>query len=374
MTKIFPKSFHLQWHLTEKCNLRCKHCYQEPIFLKQEIKTKEALKILDNFITQINQWKLSKNAVKISFTGGEPLLKKDLFQLLQKCQENHSLFQYGILTNGTLLTKSLISKIKDYDIDYMQISLEGMQEVNDSIRGKGVFEKAVLGAKIAKNNGINVNFAMTVTSLNINEVPKIIALSKEIGIPLGIRRCVPCGSGKKIKDLSLSPQKLKLFWHYILKVKNNFWRPISLGCEDGILAQDFSSYIPGECSAGYASFTVLPNADVYPCRRLPIYAGNLIKESFAKIYQDSKALRELRNMNNINDVCYACPHNNTCHGGAKCMAFSFFGDTSSPDSHCWRLFKLLPNQKLAWKNSVQERPERLNTRWIKINNDDEASD
>jgi len=373
MTKVFPKGFHLQWHLTEKCNLRCSHCYQEPGFLKQEIKTTDSLIILDNFISQVNQWKLSRNTVKISFTGGEPLLKKDFFKLLQKCQQNHSLFQYGILTNGTLLTKSLISEIKDYNIDYMQISLEGMEEVNDRIRGKGVFKKAVLAAKMAKNSGININFAMTVTNLNINEVPKMIALSKEIGVPLGIRRCVPCGSGKEIKDFSLSPQKIKLLWHYILKAKNNFWSHISLGCEDGILMQDFSSYIPGGCSAGYLSLTILPNADVYPCRRLPIYVGNLMTKSFAKIYQDSKALIKLRNMNNINDVCYACYHNNTCRGGAKCMAFSFFGDTSAPDPHCWRLFKLLPSQKLVWRNSVQERSEKLNTKWAIISNNDEAS-
>ena len=98
-----------------------------------------------------------------------------------------------------------------------------------------------------------------------------------------------------------------------------------------------------------------------------------MKESFAEIYQNSKALIELRNMNNINDVCYACPHNNTCRGGAKCMAFSFFGDMSAPDPQCWRLFNFLPNPKLAWKNSAKERSEKLNTKWVKISNNDEAS-
>ncbi len=371
MTRFNPRSFHLQWHLTERCNLRCKHCYQEANLLKQEIETEEVLRILDDFTVQIRKWELPKDAARISLTGGEPLLKEDFFKILEKCRDNHSLFRYGILTNGTLLTKSLISKISDHGVDYVQISLEGIGDVNDEIRGKGVFKKAIAAAEMVKERGIDTAFSMTVTKFNLHDVPNMIALSKEMGISLGIRRCVPCGSGREMKESLLSPREVRSLWHYTLKARSNFWENIGLGCEDGMLTQDIPSYMPGECSAGYASFSILPNADVYPCRRLPIYSGNLMEESFDEIYQNSEALRELRDLNNINDVCHSCPHDESCHGGAKCMAFSFFGDALAPDPQCWRLFNLLPDSKLVWKNGAKERVEKLNTKWIKIDGDSE---
>ncbi len=360
-----PASFHLQWHVTERCNLRCTHCYQDPKLLKEEIKNEDLFNILDGFASQIKEWGIPKGSTRVSLTGGEPLAKEGIFDLIKMCQRYKDVFHYGILTNGILLNKNMVSNLKGLGVDYLQISLEGMEEVNDSIRGKGVFKKAVEAAKMVKESGISTNFSMTVTKVNLNEVPKVIKLSKEIGIGLGIRRCVPCGSGKKMEKDLLLPRDVRLLWHYLLKAKRSFWNPISIGCEDGMMVQDIPSHISGDCSAGYASFTVLPNADVYPCRRLPIFSGNLLKNSFKEIYEESEPLKELRNLNNINDVCHSCSYGDNCHGGAKCMAFSYFGDASAPDPQCWRLFKPLPDKSIKWKNSSKKRPEKLNTKWIR---------
>ncbi len=364
MFSFKPKSFHFQWHITERCNLRCKHCYQDPSFLKQEVSTQELIKILEDFIKQIKEWNLPKERVRISFTGGEPFIRKDFFKLLNRCYQNRSKFRYGILTNGTLLNKEIIKKLKSLKVDYVQISLEGTEKVNDSVRGKGVFKKAVKAMKLLKNEGMATNFSMTVSRVNLKEVPRLVSLSKKLGTILAVRRCVPCGSGKALKDSLLTPKEVRSLWHYILKTKKTLESQIGLGCEDGMLVQDFSDYRPGECSAGYVSFTVLPNGDVYPCRRLPIWSGNLLKQSFETIYYNSKPLQELRNRNNINDVCYFCSHYEKCHGGAKCIAFSYFGDASSPDPQCWRLFEKLPDSKLKWRNSVRRRRESLNPRYI----------
>ena len=77
MVEFKPRSFHLQWHITERCNLRCRHCYQDPAFLKEEVGTKELIKILEDFIGQIKAWNLPKETVRISLTGGEPFVRKD---------------------------------------------------------------------------------------------------------------------------------------------------------------------------------------------------------------------------------------------------------------------------------------------------------
>ena len=364
MIKFKPKSFHFQWHITERCNLRCKHCYQDPSFLKQEVSTKELFRVLEDFIRQIKAWDLPKERVRISFTGGEPFIRKDFFALLEKCHQNRSKFRYGILTNGTLLDKTVIKRLKKLKVDYVQISLEGTEKINDSIRGRGVFKKAIRAMKLLKDNDMATNFSMTVSRVNLKEVPKVVNLSKKLGVSLGIRRCVPCGSGRELKDSLLTPKEVSSLWHYILKTRQTLSSQIGLGREDGMLVQDVPGYRSGDCSAGYISFGVLPNGDVYPCRRLPIWSGNLLKQSFRAIYYNSKPLQRLRNMNNINDVCYNCPHFEKCHGGAKCIAFSYFGEASSPDPQCWRLFEELPNSKLKWRNSGRKKKEILSSRYI----------
>lgn len=365
MKKFKPKSFHLQWHITERCNLRCKHCYQDSLRLKEELGTQELFDILEVFIAQIRKWEIPSEFVRISITGGEPLVRRDFFDLLKKCYQNRSFFRYGILTNGTLLNKENVEKLKKLKVNYIQISLEGMEKINDYIRGEGVFKKIINAVKLLKNAEMELNFSMTVTKLNLKEVPKIINLSKELGVGLGIRRLVPWGRGKQLKSLILEPGEIRALWHYIFEAKQNFYHRIGLGCEDGILVQDFPGYQTTGCSAGYLSFTVLPNGDVYPCRRLPLFCGNLLKKSFEYIYYNSETLKKLRNQNNINDVCFLCPFYDRCQGGAKCVSFAYFKDFSSPDPQCWRLFEKLPEPELKWKNNWQKRKEKLNPRWIK---------
>lgn len=363
MTNFRPKSFHLQWHITERCNLHCKHCYQDPLLIKSELEIGSLIKILENFIKQIKVWQLPKKAVRISLTGGEPLIRKDFFELLRKCYQNRDKFHYGVLTNGIFLDKKKVEELKELKVDYVQISLEGMEKTNDYLRGKGVFKKVLEGIESLKKENIEANLSMTVSRVNLMDVPAVINLSRRLGVPLGIRRLVPYGRGSMLKKFILSPREVEKLWSYIQKLKQNLGTEIGLGCEDGMLVQDSPLYNPGECSAGYLSFTVLPNADVYPCRRLPILVGNLLRESFETIY-NSKKLRSLRNLHNINDVCYSCPHFERCRGGAKCMAFSYFKDVAAPDPQCWRLFgNGLADPELKWKNSVKKREERLNFKW-----------
>lgn len=368
MFKFGPKSFHLQWHITERCNLRCRHCYQDPVLIKKELDIDDLSKILENFIKQIKIWKLPKETVRISFTGGEPLVKKGFLKLLEKCYQNRDKFYYGVLTNGIFLDEKTVKEFKKLKVDYVQISLEGMEETNDYLRGKGVFKKVIEGIELLKSKNIDANLSMTVSRVNLKDVPAVINLSRRLGAPLGMRRLVPFGRGKMLKKFILTPEEVRKLWNYIERLKQSLGSKIGLGCEDGMLVQDFPQYRSGECSAGYISFTVLPNADVYPCRRLPILAGNLLKESFEAVY-NSKSLRELRNLHNINDVCYSCFHFAKCRGGAKCLAFSYFQDTSAPDPQCWRLFgKELAEPGLKWRNDVGGREELLNFRWMRFDN------
>ena len=360
-----PRSFHLQWHITERCNLHCKHCYIDSSLFKKELSLENLQIILKNYFNQLKIWNLSKKESRISFTGGEPFLRKDFFDLLELCYKNKQITDYGILSNGTLLTEKIVSRLKDLNVRYFQVSLEGPKTINDNIRGTGTFDKIVHSIKLLKEKEIPVYVSMTVSRLNYRYVPFIVRLSQKLKIDfLSIRQVVPFGRGEQFKKLVLSPQETKNLFDYFLKIKKRVKINIGVGCEDGILAQRMH-YEPKGCSAGYTSMTILPNGDVYPCRRLPLFSGNLLKQSFREIYYNSKVFKDIRNLNNISETCASCPFVDQCNGGAKCINYAYFKNVFYPSPQCWRLFDELPDRKSSYKKAFKGKIKRLNEKMIK---------
>ena len=344
-----PDSFHLQWHITERCNLTCKHCYFDEKFLKNELSLNELFKILEDYIELLKKWKLSREASRISITGGEPIVREDSFELLKKCYKNRKKTRYGILTNGLLLNNEKVARFKELKIDYVQVSLEGMEKKNDQIRGKGTFRKILKAVRLLVKNKINTDISVTVTKQNLRDIPLLVELAKKLRVnSLGLRRFIPLGRGEEMKKLMLSAQETKELYLYIMKINRKLVDQklklnVGIGCEDGILAQE--RYKVNTCVAGYSSLTILPNGDVYPCRRLPIYVGNVLKQSLEEIFYKSKELKKLRNPKNINIRCQNCIYFNKCQGGAKCVSYGYWKDSYLqdpqflPDPQCWQLFK-----------------------------------
>ena len=344
-----PNSFHLQWHITERCNLACKHCYFDEKFLKNELSLNKLFKVLDDYMKLLKKWKLPREASRISITGGEPLLRDDFFEFLEKCRQNRKKTRYGILTNGILLNDEKVAKLKRFKIDYTQVSLEGMEKKNDEIRGKGTFKKIVKAIELLVKNDINIGISVTMTKQNLRDIPLLIKLAEKLKVNgLGLRRFIPIGRGEEMRKLMLSPQETRKLYISLLKTNKKLMSrksklSIGIGCEDGILAQE--GYKVNACVAGYSSLTILPNGDVYPCRRLPIYAGNVLKQSLEEIFYKSKELRKLRNPGNINIRCQNCPYFDECLGGAKCVSYGYWKDSYLenpqflPDPQCWGLFK-----------------------------------
>ena len=135
------KRFVLQWHLSENCNLKCLHCYQEnhkPIQLKYE----QLVNIYNQFKQLLQNEKLKGH---INITGGEPLCNPHMFKILDLIEQDKELISFSILTNGTLITEDIAKKIKRYNTYYVQVSLEGGKKTNDYIRGSGTYEKIAKG-------------------------------------------------------------------------------------------------------------------------------------------------------------------------------------------------------------------------------------
>ncbi|MCK4347804.1 MAG: radical SAM protein, partial [Thermoplasmatales archaeon] len=203
------------WDVTYACNLKCKHCYTNAgVPLENELTTEEAKNAID---------KLDRVSVPIiAFSGGEPLVRKDLLELAKYAHDKG--IYVAVATNGTLITKRKAREMKEAGIQFTQISLDGASaETHDNFRGiDGVYEKTIRGVKNCVNEGFFVNIATTATKYNFNEVPKIMDLCEELGVDWFMAyNFVPTGRGKFISENDLTPvereQVLKDLWE---KLKN----------------------------------------------------------------------------------------------------------------------------------------------------------
>ncbi|MCK5023250.1 MAG: radical SAM protein [Candidatus Aenigmarchaeota archaeon] len=347
-----PKSFHLQWHITERCNFNCKHCYKEKEF--KELDLNNLISVLHQYIEMIKIWELDKNkrSVKLSITGGEPFLRNDFFDLIEKINENREIFtSVVIMSNGSFITKSIVKKLKDYNISGVQISLEGTEDINDKIRGKGSFKKAVKAIKILMKEKISVGVSVTVHKENYKDFENLLKFLIDIGVKsIGISRFVPVCKTETVE--MLEPYELKEFYSFVMNKKNELAKDginISTHCSDSLFFIENEKYDTHGCSAGYDSLSILPNGDVVPCRRLPIKVGNILEKSLFDIWYSSKKLESIRNKGNI-VKCSDCELFSKCFGGARCVAYGHFNDCFAPDPQCWKLFNSIIKKSNFKKN------------------------
>ena len=355
-----PNMCHLQWHITNRCNWNCKHCYQNGEYLNKELGTEELFHVLDQYIDLLKLWEI-KGVIQV--TGGEPFMRKDLFQLLEKIHQNKEIIPTTVLmTNGSFITKEVARKLKELGIQ-VQISLEGMERVNDKIRGKGAFEKTTKAAKILVEEGVITIISFTSNKMNYKDFPGVVELGKQIGARVvWTDRLVPYGRGKQMEKYMLEPLELKEFYENICHISKKIK-------EDGnklivhthrsmfFLTDESEAQNPYICSAGEIALIVMPNGDVFPCRRLPIVVGNAMRQNLFEIYYSNEFLWKLRDMNEINKLCRKCEHFEKCMGGARCIAYGYCGDPFAPDPQCWVAFKELPTAENleAYKADDKER-------------------
>lgn len=326
------KKFVLQWHLSENCNLKCLHCYQEkhkPIQLKYE-------QIKDIY----NQYKelLKKTKMKghINITGGEPLCNPYLFKILDLIKEDSENITFSILTNGTLINEKIAKKIKSYNPYYVQVSLEGGKKTNDYIRGKGTYQKISEGIINLKKEDIFTSISFTATKLNYREFPKVVKYARKHKVNnVWSDRYIPLGDGED-KDLALDLTETREYLEIMNRERNKLINKkgnvTSISMYRALQFQMTNDFAYG-CTAGDTLLTVMENGDLVPCRRMPIIIGNLLKENMYELYKNSKILQQLR-QKKVPDECSKCEHSEMCRGGLKCLTYAIYKDLNHKDIGC----------------------------------------
>jgi len=345
--------FNFQWHITEKCNLRCTHCYQEDYSSAGEMCFEELRFVADKLIQTLSKW---NKKGKIAITGGEPFVKNELFPLLEYLNESPQIANMYILSNGTLIDEKICKEIGNIKkVSRVQISLDGASaRTHNAIRGEGTFEKAIEAIKLLSSQsdyGIKVNLMFTLQKCNKEDIPALfdLAIEKKINSLL-VERFVPCGSGKQIESEMLSSHELQEVFQYmsdradleydkgnrLMVVKQRpLWINIDLEKANVNAKIPLHKQVGGICSIGFDNLTILHDGTILPCRRLNIPLGNLKHDTLFDIWYTSEVLWDKRNKGNLKGKCNSCELIPLC-SGCRAMAYACTGDYLGEDTQCWK--------------------------------------
>jgi radical SAM protein with 4Fe4S-binding SPASM domain len=326
----------LQWHLSDRCNLRCAHCYQE-----QFRETSRGLdgwrELLDRFLTYLHGTG-GKAAIAghINVTGGEPFALVEFPALMEIFVRHRRNFDFGILSNGTLVDRPLARQVKSWDARFVQISIEGGQATHDRIRGPGSHERAVAGLRALAAERVPTLIAFTAQRANWREFPAVAALAKEVGARrVWADRLIP--SGQADREQVLDAGETRAFMQLMAETRG---KPLRFVSRQGVTMKRALQFLaaddetPYRCTAGDTLLTVMPDGTLYPCRRLPIALGNLYHTPLAQLY-DAEALRQLRQPHWQGQGCEDCAVAAVCRGGLRCLAYALHGRLDQADPGCW---------------------------------------
>jgi len=328
--------FYIQWHITNLCNLRCKHCYQDDFSKKSDLDWQGLKRVSDHLLTTIRDW---DRTACIHLTGGEPLLKPELFPLLNHLDQHSMVEELGIITNGLPIDREMMRRLSDFPkLKKIKISLDGGDaETNDSIRQKETFDKVMQNLPLIKETErFEILLMFTAMKRNLRSLPYLFKLCQDMGIDgLIIERFIPLGRGREVMDEVLSKEEWKemtrMLSDFISAEEEDFFFPyqafqISFGGEE-------SELLGAPCVVGVDGLCIMPEGSVFPCRRFPISIGNLLNDSLKKIWDESDILEKLRRKENLKGKCRSCGIDD-CRG-CRSLALALTGDYLGEDPHCW---------------------------------------
>ncbi|MCJ7653849.1 MAG: radical SAM protein [Dehalococcoidia bacterium] len=352
---ITPKLQMVAWEITRSCNLFCAHCRSSSTAgaYKDELSTEECLRLIDRIV------EVGKPVLIL--TGGEPLLRQDLFQIAGHAVRKGLRVVMG--TNGTLITENVAAKLKETPISRVAVSIDfPTNELQDKFRGKvGAFEAVVSGIARLRQAGVEVQINSTITKLNVKYLNELLELALEAGaVAFHPFMLVPTGRGKGLQKVEMSPEEYEqtLNWvydrqkelgssiffkptdapHYqrILKQRGSRTNPqaVSLGERSATKAKkDAVDSMTRGCLAGTGFCFISHRGRVQGCGYLDVEAGNIRDKSFGEIWINSTLFRELRDLSNIKGKCSICEYKMVC-GGCRARAYESTGDYLEAEPYC----------------------------------------
>ena len=337
----------IAWEITRRCNLRCVHCRsssETEVKAHPDFPTEEAFRVIDD----INSY--AKPVIVLS--GGEPLMRKDVFEIAQYGTDKG--LRMCLATNGTLVNDEVCQKIKDSGIRIVSLSLDGSEErVHDDFRGQqNAFAGTIRAAGLFRKHGIEFIINSSFTKRNQEEIPKVYALAKKLGATAWYMfMIVPTGRGEEIMNELISKEDYEeiLNWHYQMEKdeKDILVRPtcaphyyrivLQKSKEEGSKFErrtlKFSTGGSKGCIAGQVIALIDVDGNVLPCSYFPKPAGNIRTQSFKDIWENSSLFKELRDFKKYKGKCGSCEYVTVC-GGCRARAYAVNGDYLEEEPFC----------------------------------------
>ena len=342
------------WNFTNRCNLACRHCYQdsEHNVLDGELSLEEKLDLIDQMG--------AAHMPMLAFSGGEPTLSPDLLPCLRRAA-GHDM-HLTIATNGTTMTRRRAADLAAAGLRYVEISLDSVDpDRHDAFRGvPGMWRRAVEGARnVVATEGLRLGIAMCVHRENVDEARDMIAFAEDLGASCFAHfNFIPVGRGLRMVSEDITPRQREA----LLAVLNEKMQAGGMGvistapqlgrvclagsaldtgraaCShagsgSGIKARVVAKYLGG-CGAGRTYVCIEPGGDVTPCVYLPHRVmGNVREAPLIDIFRNSVFWQVLNDRTRRSHHCGACAFRNYC-GGCRARADAYFGELDAGDPGC----------------------------------------
>jgi heme b synthase len=338
------------WETTAGCNLECRHCRRLEVsheLAKNDLNTEESKKLIDQ-IAETGQ-------PVLVFSGGEPLIRPDIFELAGYAKEKNLLT--ALATNGTMIDMAMAQKIAFAEFDRVSASLDGADaQTHDQMRGlPGSFDSTMRGLKLLHTAEVSTQLNCTIARHNKDQIEKMIQLGEQLGVSaVHYFLLVPVGCGEQIAEEQMLDaeeveerleriyeleQKTELqikatcapHYYRILRQKGKGAAKRGHGESDQRKAALHS--ITKGCLAGSAVCFVSHEGQVFPCGYLPMEAGNVRKQHFRDIWQNSSVFQDLRNPHKLEGKCGHCEFKMVC-SGCRARAFYEHGNFLQEEPYC----------------------------------------
>ena len=343
------------WNVGRRCNLRCVHCYSQSrnIDYSGELSHEEGIALIDDLADY--------GAPVMLFSGGEPLMRPDIFELIERAAEKK--MRAVVSTNGTMITADVAGKLQDAGLSYVGISMDGLEATNDKFRGvEGAFRRALEGVRNCLARDVKVGLRFTMTRSNYKDVPGILDLIEAEGIPrVCFYHLVYTGRGSELIESSrMSHEETRETVDLIMdrtKAMHEKGNPVEVLTVDNhtdgpylylrLLAEDPERAegvlklleMNGGNSSGTGIGCVSWDGSVHPDQFWRHYSfGNVKDRPFSEIWTDlsDDLMNKLRHRKDyIKGRCAKCKWLNICNGNFRVRAEAVSGDLWAEEPDCY---------------------------------------
>jgi radical SAM protein with 4Fe4S-binding SPASM domain len=364
----FERPYVVSWNLTYRCNLACEHCYLDaggkPKVLddafadRRELDTAQCFEVID-------QIAMFAPECMVILTGGEPLLRRDILEIIRYASGKELWVVVG--TNGVKITRNLAEILLKEGARGLSLSLDALSpERHDTFRRvRGAWNNTVEGARILGDVGLPFIVQTTVGRHNVDELRAIADFTwdKLRAKVWNLYFLVPTGRGEFVSDMSPREYDGVLADLYDIqqayagkmlanaKCAPHYIKTVFEKDPDSPFLKAFAGGAGG-CPAGTHYLGIRPNGDVTPCPYLPVFAGNLRTTGLMELWNDSELFRRIRRRPELGERCGACEFNATC-GGCRARAYGVRGDLMAEDPLCTHEPGTHPQAKLLSITKVE---------------------